>query len=85
MHMMSSQHVVILRDTAHARYLPIWIGKHEAEVGVHTREAKGAPLSLRIASGIPYSRKAASKIACTRWPSVFSTSCNAADSDCAYR
>src|SRR3954471_10785200 len=29
-HMMSSQHVVILRDTAHDRYLPIWIGPWEA-------------------------------------------------------
>src|SRR3954454_13441679 len=29
-HMMSSQHVVILRDTAHDRYLPIWIGTWEA-------------------------------------------------------
>jgi bifunctional DNase/RNase len=29
-HMMSSQHVVILRDTVHDRYLPIWIGPWEA-------------------------------------------------------
>ena len=29
-HMLSSQHVVILRDTAHDRYLPIWIGPWEA-------------------------------------------------------
>jgi hypothetical protein len=29
------------------------------------REANGAPLSVRMACGIPYSRKAASKIACT--------------------
>jgi bifunctional DNase/RNase len=29
-HMMSSQHVVILRDTATERYLPIWIGPWEA-------------------------------------------------------
>jgi bifunctional DNase/RNase len=29
-HMMSSQHVVILRDTGHDRYLPIWIGPWEA-------------------------------------------------------
>jgi len=29
-HMMSSQHVVILRDTVHERYLPIWIGPWEA-------------------------------------------------------
>src|SRR3954447_1022927 len=29
-HMMSSQHVVILRDTTHDRYLPIWIGPWEA-------------------------------------------------------
>jgi bifunctional DNase/RNase len=29
-HMMSSQHVVILRDAAHDRYLPIWIGPWEA-------------------------------------------------------
>jgi uncharacterized protein len=29
-HMMSSQHVVILRDTSHDRYLPIWIGPWEA-------------------------------------------------------
>ena len=37
------------------------------------REAKGARLSVRIASGMPYSRKAASKIDCTRTVSVFST------------
>src|SRR3954453_19928134 len=30
-HMMSSQHVVILRDTGHDRYLPIWIGPWEAK------------------------------------------------------
>ena len=29
-HMLSSQHVVILRDTGHDRYLPIWIGPSEA-------------------------------------------------------
>lgn len=29
-HMLSSQHVVILRDTEHDRYLPIWIGPWEA-------------------------------------------------------
>lgn len=29
-HMMSSQHVVILRDTVRDRYLPIWIGPWEA-------------------------------------------------------
>jgi bifunctional DNase/RNase len=29
-HMLSSQHVVILRDTADDRYLPIWIGPWEA-------------------------------------------------------
>lgn len=29
-HMLSSQHVVILRDTAEERYLPIWIGPWEA-------------------------------------------------------
>ncbi len=29
-HMMSSQHVVILRDTVRERYLPIWIGPWEA-------------------------------------------------------
>jgi hypothetical protein len=29
-HMLSSQHVVILRDTANDRYLPIWIGPWEA-------------------------------------------------------
>lgn len=29
-HMTSSQHVVILRDTGHNRYLPIWIGPWEA-------------------------------------------------------
>ncbi|MEP7360128.1 MAG: bifunctional nuclease family protein [Chloroflexota bacterium] len=29
-HMLSSQHVVILRDTGHDRYLPIWIGPWEA-------------------------------------------------------
>jgi len=29
-HMLSSQHVVILRDTARERYLPIWIGPWEA-------------------------------------------------------
>src|ERR1700756_1809142 len=37
------------------------------------REANGAPLSVRIVSGRPYSRNAASKIACTRAVSVFST------------
>ena len=37
------------------------------------REANGAPLSVRIAAGIPYSRNAASKIARTRAVSVFST------------
>ena len=37
------------------------------------RAAKGAPLSLRIASGMPYSPNAASKIACTRSVLVFST------------
>jgi bifunctional DNase/RNase len=29
-HMLSSQHVVILRDTGRERYLPIWIGPWEA-------------------------------------------------------
>ena len=29
-HMLSSQHVVILRDTERDRYLPIWIGPWEA-------------------------------------------------------
>jgi bifunctional DNase/RNase len=29
-HMLSSQHVVILKDTEHDRYLPIWIGPWEA-------------------------------------------------------
>src|SRR5215208_4601555 len=29
-HMLSSQHVVILRDANHDRYLPIWIGLWEA-------------------------------------------------------
>jgi bifunctional DNase/RNase len=29
-HMLSSQHVVILRDTSDDRYLPIWIGPWEA-------------------------------------------------------
>lgn len=29
-HMLSSQHVVILRDTERERYLPIWIGPWEA-------------------------------------------------------
>jgi uncharacterized protein len=29
-HMLSSQHVVILRDTTRERYLPIWIGPWEA-------------------------------------------------------
>jgi bifunctional DNase/RNase len=29
-HMLSSQHVVILRDTVEERYLPIWIGPWEA-------------------------------------------------------
>ena len=29
-HMLSSQHVVILRDTLRERYLPIWIGPWEA-------------------------------------------------------
>lgn len=29
-HMLSSQHVVILRDTVRERYLPIWIGPWEA-------------------------------------------------------
>src|SRR5919112_6080770 len=29
-HMMSSQHVVILRDTERERYLPIWVGPWEA-------------------------------------------------------
>lgn len=29
-HMLSSQHVVILRDKGHDRYLPIWIGPWEA-------------------------------------------------------
>src|SRR5215216_6843367 len=29
-HMMSSQHVVILRDIVRERYLPIWIGPWEA-------------------------------------------------------
>jgi uncharacterized protein len=29
-HMLSSQHVVILRDTTSERYLPIWIGPWEA-------------------------------------------------------
>ena len=37
------------------------------------RQAKGAPLSLRIACGIPYSRNAASQIARTRSWSAFST------------
>ncbi len=29
-HMLSSRHVVILKDAAHERYLPIWIGPWEA-------------------------------------------------------
>lgn len=39
----------------------------------HRREANGAPLSMRIAASIPYSRNAASKIARIRTVSVFST------------
>jgi hypothetical protein len=35
--------------------------------------AKGAPLSVRMACGRPYSRKAASKMARTRSVPVFST------------
>lgn len=30
-HMLSSQHVVILREVNHERYLPIWIGSWEAQ------------------------------------------------------
>ena len=30
-HMLSSQHVVILREAEHERYLPIWIGSWEAQ------------------------------------------------------
>ena len=30
-HMLSSQHVVILKDVEHDRYLPIWIGTAEAD------------------------------------------------------
>lgn len=30
-HMLSSQHVVILRETQNERYLPIWIGSWEAQ------------------------------------------------------
>jgi uncharacterized protein len=30
-HMLSSQHVVILKDADHDRYLPIWIGPNEAD------------------------------------------------------
>jgi bifunctional DNase/RNase len=30
-HMLSSQHVVILREVDHERYLPIWIGSWEAQ------------------------------------------------------
>ena len=30
-HMLSSQHVVILREADHERYLPIWIGSWEAQ------------------------------------------------------
>ena len=30
-HMLSSQHVVILKDVEHDRYLPIWIGTNEAD------------------------------------------------------
>jgi bifunctional DNase/RNase len=30
-HMLSSQHVVILKDPEHDRYLPIWIGANEAD------------------------------------------------------
>jgi hypothetical protein len=30
-HMLSSQHVVILKDLEHDRYLPIWIGTAEAD------------------------------------------------------
>ena len=37
--------------------------------------ANGGPLSVRIAQGRPYSRNAASKMARTRWVSVFSTAC----------
>ena len=29
-HMLSSRHVVILKETDHDRYLPIWIGPWEA-------------------------------------------------------
>jgi hypothetical protein len=36
-------------------------------------EANGAPLSVRIACGMPYSRNAASKMARVRGVSVFST------------
>ncbi len=37
------------------------------------QEANGGPLSERTADGIPYSRNAASKMACTRAVSVFRT------------
>ena len=37
------------------------------------QEANGGPLSVRIADGMPYSRNAASKMACTRSVSLFST------------
>ena len=30
-HMLSAQHVVILREVDHERYLPIWIGSWEAQ------------------------------------------------------
>ena len=30
-HMLSSQHVVILREAERERYLPIWIGSWEAQ------------------------------------------------------
>ena len=33
-HMLSSRHVVILKETGRERYLPIWIGPWEAAIGM---------------------------------------------------
>ena len=54
-HMLSSQHVVILKEADQERYLPIWIGAVEALVGpgtgVQREVARGGQGFLRAGIG----------------------------------
>ena len=54
MHMMYSQHVVILRDIVRERYLPIWIGPWEANA-IAMRLPSGENLGAISQAGPPNS------------------------------